>query len=89
MYNNPSEHMYNPRFKPPSRTQKFDSHNPYLEDPAFDYENPNYYQETIPRNAHLSNFPSHAPERANLFNARIKYNPKFFDSDMFQKKYKV
>lgn len=89
MYNTQSDHMYNQRYKPASRTQKYDSHNPYLEDQAFDYEAPDHYQQTIPRNAYLNNFSSNPPERTNLFNAKIKYSPKFFDPDMFQKKYKV
>ena len=89
MYNNPNDMLYSGRSRTPSQSQSFGAQNLYNDDMLNMNRPDNFYNSSNPASSFPSHYSNKPQEKGDLFNAQIKFRPKFFDFDLAQKKYKV
>jgi len=88
MYNNPNDMLYSGRSRTPSQSQSFGAQNLYNDDMLNMNRPDNFYNSSNPASSFPSHYSNKPQEKGDLFNAQIKFRPKFFDFDLAQKKYK-
>ena len=91
MFDNPNESLYTARSRDLNPSQNYNSQAIYIGDSvyangeAITHSEQNYPRYSDNNTGHLAN----THEKTNTLTPRIRFKPKFFESDLAQKRYKV